>query len=119
MKYIKPINEWKSPAYTRGEVTIFTKRSSDVDFDFAQKIAKLLGYEVKEQVYDNAYVVLCEPGKEEQCGSAFVEDYPEFFESYEREDVRSTKLTDIGDDIKERVQDLMDDTPEGQDQNQQ
>jgi hypothetical protein len=67
-----------------------------------------LGYEAIGQAYDSGYIIKCEPGQEQQCGSDFVDNYPEFFESHEREDIKDTYLYDECEDIIDDIEDLRD-----------
>lgn len=107
MKHLKKFNEElvpKQEVYKRGEVLVWIKKNTSLET--VKDISKKLGYEVISEMFDgDAYLIKCLPGKEEICGSDFVDNYPEFFESFERLDIRSThlyeKIDDIIDDIEE------------------
>ena len=95
MRYLKKFNEnSKVSQYTKGEVLIFLKpdhRHMDCD-----DIANELGYELIDTSrfkmawaeMGDAILVSCESGKEDICGSDFMDNYPEFFSGYERRDIR-------------------------------
>ncbi len=108
MKHLKKFNEElvpRFPSYNRGEVIVFSK---DLDYKSAQMFAKKLGYEITGEVRDDGYLVKTPIGEEEQAGADFVDNYPEFFYSYEREDIKDTMVYDELDDIKSDIEDLRD-----------
>ena len=102
MRHLKSYNESisKLPKYVKGEVLVFPVDKylyhSNHTID-ATAMASELGYEVMEvdpetkrawDYAENAIHVKCDPGKEDQCGQDFIDNYPEFFGSYERRDIR-------------------------------
>ena len=108
MKHLKRFNEElvaRFPQHNRGEVIVFAK---DLDYKGAQIFAKKLGYEITGEVRDDGYLVKTPIGEEEQAGADFVDNYPEFFYGYEREDIKDTMIYDELDDIKGDVEDLRD-----------
>jgi hypothetical protein len=92
----------KYPQYNRGEIIVFAHRG-EIDYEMAQKIAKKLGYKIIGEPYDYGYSVETKPGEEEQVGRDFVENYPEFFQGWEREDIRIPKINKITQEIIEDV----------------
>lgn len=97
MKHLRRFNEElvpNIPTYKRGETIVWLRRDAGISESTVKDIAKRLGYEIGGQAYDNGYIVKCDPGQENQCGSDFVDNYPEFFESHEREDIKDTYLWD-------------------------
>lgn len=111
MKHLKRFNEElinDIPTFNRGEVIVYANRNNNVDISTVKDIAKRFGYEVKDKVYDNGYIIKCEPGQEEIAGSDLVDNYPEFFDSYEREDIKDSYIVDACGDIIEDVESLRD-----------
>jgi hypothetical protein len=111
MKHLRKFNEElvpNMPLYKRGETIVWLRRDAGISESTVKDIAKKLGYEIGDQAYDNGYVVKCEPGMEKQCGSDFIDNYPEFFESHEREDIKDTYLYDEFDDIISDINELRD-----------
>ena len=95
MKHLKKFNEelvTRFPSLKRGEIVVFANRNSDIEYSTVKDLARRLGYEVTGEIYDNGYIVKTKPGEEESSGAAFVENYPEFFDSYEREDIIQMSL---------------------------
>jgi hypothetical protein len=91
MKHIKSFNEnLNLPKYTKGEIILFLKDDHigmDVD-----SCAKELGYKVSDETPEysgnNSVIIKCKPGEEDTCGNDFIDNYPEFFMSFERRDLR-------------------------------
>ena len=111
MKHLKKFNEelvTRFPSHRKGEVVVFVNRNADIGYDTVKDLARKLGYEVTGEIYDNGYIVKAEPGHEEKAGAAFVENYPEFFDSYEREDVKVTYIYDECDNIISEIEAIRD-----------
>lgn len=94
------------PQYKRGEVTIFTSLYDRISYETVDTIAKKLGYELIGQPHNNGYLIKTNPGDEEQAGSHFVENYPEFFEGWEREGYRAQYFRGIVSEIEEDLEEL-------------
>jgi hypothetical protein len=95
MKHLKKFNEELVPRFPtskKGEVLVFLNRGVDISENTVRDIAKKLGYEISGEAYDGGYIIKTVPGQEEQAGSDFVDNYPEFFGSYEREDAKDDYL---------------------------
>ena len=71
-------------------------------------LLKKLGYKVTGEFLDNGYIVETEPGEEEKVGAEFVDNYPEFFGGYEREDVKNTHIYDECDSIISDIEEIRD-----------
>jgi hypothetical protein len=96
------------PSYKKGEVVVFTNRNADIGYDTVKDLARKLGYEVTGEIYDNGYIVKTKPGEEESTGAVFIENYPEFFDGYEREDIKDTYIYNECDDIISEIEDIRD-----------
>jgi hypothetical protein len=90
MKYLKTFEKVNIPKYLKGEIILFLKDDHigmDVD-----PFAKELGYEVSTETPkysgNNSIIIKCKPGEEDICGSDFLDNYPEFFMSFDRRDLR-------------------------------
>lgn len=111
MKHLKPFNESSQVSlYSKGEVLIFPKHAFSakmVNDRTVADIAKQLGYEL-DTTYDTGteFLIKCPVGKEDEAGSAFEENYPEFFSGYERRDLNQEWMSDMIDDIVDDVRDL-------------
>jgi len=92
------------PQRKRGEVIVFTDR--DTDPPFVKHLAKKLGYEAIGEYTDSGYVIKTPVGKEEQAGQDFVDNYPEFFNSWDREDIKDTYVWNEIDFIEREVREL-------------
>ena len=77
----------RSPVYQKGEIIIWSE-DRDVDYDFAEKLLRRVGLQLIGEPYDGGFLVKCEPGKEEESAKKVIERFPEFFDNYEREDIR-------------------------------
>lgn len=108
MKHLKGFNEnIKYPSYKRGEFVLFTKNKMDIST--VKDIAKNLGYEIEEGPFGNkTFIVYCEPGQEKVAGSDFLDNYPEFFESWERRDSRIEYIYDKVDELKDKLDSIVD-----------
>lgn len=109
MKHLKKFNEElvsRFPMYKRGEIIVFT--NDDLDYSFVKSLSKKLGYKVTGEFLDNGYIVETEPGEEEKVGAEFVDNYPEFFGGYEREDVKNTHIYDECDSIISDIEEIRD-----------
>ena len=86
MRHLKLFNESQLPQYTKGEILVF----SNEDEDFVENICKKLGLELigRYGLGDGIYIIKTEIGKEINTGKLLVENYPEFFSSYERRNFR-------------------------------
>ena len=111
MKHLKKFNEElinDIPTYKKGEVIVWLKSDADISDNTVKDIARKLGYGFAGEAYDNGFIIKCNPGDEQQCGSDFIDNYPEFFDSYEREDIKNTRLYDECDDIIDEIEELRD-----------
>ncbi len=95
----------RSPVYQRGEIIIWSE-DRDVDYDFAEKLLRRLGLKLIGEPYDRGFLVKCEPGKEEETAKKVIERFPEFFDSYEREDIRQPFISNKVDEIKDKIEDI-------------
>lgn len=95
----------RSPVYQKGEITIWSE-SRYVDYDFAEKLLKRVGLKIIGETYDRGFLVKCEPGKEEETAKMIINRFPEFFDSYEREDIRLPFITDKVEKITDKVADI-------------
>jgi hypothetical protein len=96
--------------YERNSNPPFMVKSSndDLDYSFVKSLAKKPGYKVTGEFLDNGYIVETEPGEEEKVGAEFVDNYPEFFGGYEREDVKNTHIYDECDSIISDIEEIRD-----------
>ena len=111
MKHLRKFNEElvsRFPSHKKGEVVVFANRNADIGYDTVKDLARKLGYEVTGEIYDNGYIVKTKPGEEESTGAVFVENYPEFFDSYEREDIKDTYIYDECDGIISEIEGIRD-----------
>ncbi len=111
IKYLRKFNEelvTRFPSHRKGEVVVFVNRNVDIGYDTVKDLARKLGYEVTGEIYDNEYIVKTKPGEEESAGAIFVENYPEFFDSYEREDIKDTYICDECDSIISDIEEIRD-----------
>lgn len=111
MKHLKRFNEElvpNIPTYKRGETIVWLRRDADISDSTVKDIARKLGYDIAGEAYDNGFIIKCEPGQEKQCGADFVDNYPEFFDSYEREDLKDKYIWDELSDISLAVETLRD-----------
>lgn len=107
MKYLRKFNEAsKIPLYSKGEVLVFT--NDGVTPDFIGEIAKKLGCSIdrKYDIGDNVFLIKTEVGMENTIGQDFVDNYPEFFNNFERRDLNIESMFDLIDDIVDDVKSL-------------
>lgn len=107
MKYIKKFNEASSiPLYSKGEILVFTKR--DLDEKTIEDISKQLGVEYDERysVGNSEFLIKTPIGQENRVGQDFVDNYPEFFSSFERRDINMEEMFDKIHQTSRRVRDL-------------
>jgi hypothetical protein len=110
MKHIKTFNENLNnfPTYKRGEVVVYLRRDVQLDKSTVKDIVKRFGCDLIDKIYDNGFIIKTEDGKEEFSGSEIVENYPEFFDSYERLDLKDKYVDDNLDDISDDIELLRD-----------
>lgn len=98
----------RSPAYNKGEIIIWSDnvKNRDVDYDFAEKLLKRVGLKLIGEPYDGGFLVKCKPGKEEESAEKVLARFPEFFDSYEREDIRLPFISNKVEEIKDKVEDI-------------
>jgi len=110
MKYIKLYENLRQPTYKRGEIIIWSDnvKNKDVDYDFAKVLFKRLGLELVGEPYDGGFLVKCEPGKEVETAEKVLAKFPEFFDSYEREDIRQPFIWNKIEQITDKVSGLED-----------
>jgi hypothetical protein len=108
MKHLKAFNEnSKYPFYRRGEFILFTKKV--IDIITAKDIADNLGYKIEEGPFDEkTFTVYCKPGEEKIAASDFLDNYPEFFESWERIDQRFEFVYNKVDELKDKLDSIID-----------
>lgn len=97
----------RSPVYQKGEIIIWSEYR-DVDYDFAEKLLRRLGLQLIGEPYDRGFLVKCEPGKEEETAKKVIERFPEFFDSYEREDIRMPYISEKTEEISSQVEGIVD-----------
>jgi hypothetical protein len=95
----------RSPIYQKGEIIIWSE-ARDVDYDFTEKLLRRLGLQLIGEPYDRGFLVKCEPGKEEETAKNVIKRFPEFFHSYEREDIRMPFISNKVEEIKDKVEDI-------------
>ncbi len=95
----------RSPVYNKGEILIFSK-DNDVNYDFAKNLLKRVGLKLIGEPYDRTFLVKCESGKEVESAEMVITRFPEFFESYEREDIRMPFIVDKVEKIINKVEDI-------------
>ena len=78
---------YKYPQYNRGEIIVWAT-DKNMNYNVAKALASKVGYEITGEPFDLAFLVKTEAGKELEAGQELVDNYPEFFQSYEREDIR-------------------------------
>lgn len=100
----------RSPVYNKGEIIIWSDnvKNRDVDYDFAEKLLRRVGLKLIGEPYDGGFLVKCEPGKEEESAEKVLARFPEFFDSYEREDIRGPFISDKVDDLVGQVEGIVD-----------
>ena len=97
----------KQPLYKKGEIIIYSY-STDITSEFITVLLNRHGLELISQVYDNAFLIKCPSGKEIESADSFIKKYPEFFDSYEREDIRVNYIYDKIESIVDRVENIGD-----------
>jgi hypothetical protein len=97
----------RSPVYQKGEILIFSE-GRDVDYEFAERLLKRLGLKLIGEPYDRGFLVKCEPGKEVESAKMAIAKYPDFFDSYEREDIRMPYISDKVDVLVGEVEGIVD-----------
>lgn len=100
----------RSPVYNKGEIIIWSDnvKNRDVDYDFAEKLLRRVGLKLIGEPYDGGFLVKCEPGKEEESAEKVLARFPEFFDSYEREDIRMPFISNKVDDLVGQVEGIVD-----------
>lgn len=102
----------RSPVYQKGEVIIWSdfpiNQENIVDYDFTEKLLRRLGLKLIGEPYDKGFLVKCEPGKEEETAKMVINKYPDFFTSYEREDIRLPYISEKTEDISSQVEGIVD-----------
>lgn len=105
MRYIKLFENripLQQPSYKKGEILIFSE-ARDVDYELAEKLLKRLGLKIVGEPYDRGFLVRCEPGKEVESAEMAIAKYPDFFDSYEREDIRMPYILNKIEEINDKV----------------
>lgn len=97
----------RQPIYKKGEILIWSE-SRDVDYDFAKKLLKRVGLELIGEPYDRGFLVKCPSGEEISTAKKVIERFPEFFDSYEREDIRVEYISDRVERIGDKVESIED-----------
>jgi hypothetical protein len=108
----------RSPVYNKGEIIIWSDNVkyrdkyqswthfTSVDYDFVEKLLRRVGLKLIGEPYDGGFLVKCEPGKEVESAEMVISRFPEFFDSYEREDVRMPFISNKVEKIKDKVEDI-------------
>ncbi len=117
MKYIKKFesNEeeyngpipLRQPLYKKGEIIIWSS-SKDINYDFAKVLLNRIGLKLVGEPYDGGYLVKCPDGKEVESAEKVIKRFPEFFDSYEREDIREPYINDKIEEIVDKVENIED-----------
>ncbi len=97
----------KQPLYKKGEITIYSY-SKDMNYTVAKVLLNRLGLEIITEVYENAFLVKCPNGKEIESAENVIKKYSEFFESYDREDIRINYINDKIINIVDKVENIND-----------
>ena len=116
--FATPVNPPKiatrNPQYTKGEILVFptndyTSGKFKKGDGIIGAVCKSLGYEHDETYYVGDYfLVKCPVGQEEIAGETILKRYPEFFDNYERRDIRNENLYKIIDHINNDIGELED-----------
>jgi hypothetical protein len=110
MRYLKLFENvipLQQPSYKKGEILIWTS-DRDVDYDFAKKLLKRVNLKLVGEPYDGGFLVKCEPGKEVESAQMAINRFPEFFDSYQREDIRQPFITNKVEEITDKVSGIED-----------
>lgn len=91
-----------SPQIERGKIILYTNGEDDIDVSFIKIFCKKLGYTYHSE-YGGGYLIETPIGEELEVGEDFIGRYPEFFESYERRDLRYYFITSKIDKLLEDV----------------
>lgn len=97
----------KQPLYKKGEIIIYSY-FTDMNYEATNALLNRHGLELISQIYDNAFLIKCPNGKEIESADSFIKKYPEFFDSYEREDIRMNYIYNKIEDIVDRVEKIED-----------
>lgn len=98
----------KYPQFKKGKVLIHTGFRDDLDIPFVEKICNVLGCKLSCEFYNGMYEIETPIGEEVKVAMDFIDNYPEFFESYERIDIRVDYISDIVERVKGNTQELFD-----------
>lgn len=91
----------------RGEIIVVSKRR--LSTDLVSDIAENLGYSFVDQLDGRyEYIIKTPVGKENSAGQDFVDNYPEYFESFYRQDVRGDHVNSELEEVKDLIDDLLD-----------
>ena len=107
MRHIKKFNESSEvPLFKRGEVLVFAKKETDQET--IKSISKKLGVSLdrKHSIDDDIFVIKTPIGKENETGQDFIDNYPEFFYGFEREDINLENIYNEIEDIKDSLGNL-------------
>ncbi len=110
MRYLKLFENvipLQQPSYKKGEILIWTS-DRDVDYDFAEKLLKRVNLKLVGEPYDGGFLVKCEPGKEVESAQMAINRFPEFFDSYQREDIRQPFINNKVEEITDKVSGIED-----------
>jgi hypothetical protein len=113
MRYLKLFENvipLQQPSYKKGEVIIWSDqiKNKDVDYDFAKKLLDRVGLKLVGEPYDGGFLVKCEPGKEVESAKMAINRFPEFFDSYQREDIRMPFIWNKIEEITDKVASIED-----------
>ena len=107
MKHLKNFNEASSvKLFSKGEILIFS--NPGVSEDTIRDISNKLGCQFikKWEIGTDTYLIKTKPGQEKIIGQDFINNYPEFFNGYERRDINFEGISNLIEDIKSRLDDL-------------
>ena len=110
MRYLKLFENvipLQQPSYKKGEILIWTS-DRDVDYDFAEKLLKRVNLKLVGEPYDGGFLVSCQPGKEVESAQMAINRFPEFFDSYQREDIRQPFINNKVEEITDKVSGIED-----------
>ena len=75
---------------------------------FAEKLLKRVNLKLVGEPYDGGFLVKCEPGKEVESAQMAINRFPEFFDSYQREDIRQPFINNKVEEITDKVSGIED-----------
>ena len=89
----KEFNNTISPQIEKGKIVIFPHSGDGVDVSFIEIFCQKLGYKYLDE-FGGGFLIETPHGEEDKVGKDFNESYPEFFQGYERRDLRYLHVND-------------------------